>query len=109
MSTNQYQNIRTIVKGLYDLQHLRIEVGNRMVAQFRAKLGCVPSVKAEETLGEDELELLKTLKVDFKKITDGIKKELPAKKDFKANGLISDYTELCLIKLSPGFGFARAA
>jgi hypothetical protein len=37
------KELRSVVNGIYDIQLLRIGIGNRIVASFRAKLGIKPS------------------------------------------------------------------
>lgn len=88
-------NIRTMVRGAYDIQKLRIQMGNRIVGNFKAKLGQEPGA-SEDDLGDDETNILKTLRERFKKITDGIK-TFPRQASFKGDELINDFTELCLI------------
>lgn len=88
-------NIKTMVRGAYDLQKLRIQMGNRIVQNFKAKLGQEPS-EPEKDLGAEEVKLLKTLRAEYKKITDGVK-TFPRQSTFKGNEVISDYTELCLL------------
>ncbi len=90
------ENVRMIVRGGYDLQQLRIQMGNRIVAQFKAKLGQRPSKTEEEDLDEDAKTMLADLRADFKKLMDGVKKVRLAV--FKATPLISNYTEFCLLQ-----------
>lgn len=91
--------IRPIVRGAYDLQKLRIQMGNRLVANFKHKLGQLPSQSEEEALEGKELEVLQILRLSYKRITDGVvekrRKLLP--KEFEPDGLISNYTELSLV------------
>lgn len=87
--------IRTMVRGAYDIQKLRIQCGNRIVGNFKAKLGQEPS-KPETELGAEETKLLKRLREHYKKITDGVK-VFPRQSSFKGDEVISDYTELCLL------------
>lgn len=87
--------IKTMVRGAYDVQQLRIQMGNRIVANFKAKLGQEPS-KPEDELGAEELKILSNLRTHYKKITDGVK-TFPRQAHFKGDEVISDYTELCLI------------
>lgn len=89
-------NLRAIVRGAYDLQKLRIEMGNRIVANFKAKLGQKPSTTEEDSLGDDAKHLLAVLRMSYKKLTDGVK-VFPRRTGFTGDELISDYTELCLI------------
>ena len=89
------ETIRPLVRGFYDLQKLRIHTGNRLCAQFRAKLGLQSSEKEEED--EKAEEVLDIIRASYKKLTDGVKKELPNMKSFVGDEVISDYTELCLV------------
>lgn len=88
-------NIKTMVRGAYDIQQLRIQMGNRIVGNFKAKLGQEPG-KSEEELDTEGVKILKNLREHFKKITDGVK-TFPRQAKFKGDEVISDYTELCLI------------
>ena len=87
-------NLKTMVRGAYDLQKIRIQVGNRLTANFRAKLGLQPSDKESE-LEEKEQHILDMLRARYKLLTDGVA-TFPRKTTFKGDGVISDYTDLCL-------------
>jgi hypothetical protein len=89
--------LRTSTRSLYDLQALRIAMGNRIVGNFKAKLGLAPS-KKENTLDSQGKKLLENLRAAYKKITDGVKL-IPTKKTFKpdGDGVISNYGEFCLV------------
>ena len=88
-------NIKTMVRGAYDIQKLRIQTGNRIVANFKAKLGQEPGTPEKELDAEGK-KILKNLREHYKKITDGVK-TFPRQASFKGDEVISDYTELCLI------------
>ena len=88
-------DLRTLVRGIYNIQKLRIQMGNRLVGNFKVKLGQAPS-EPESTLDKKGETLLKQLRRDYKKITDGIQ-ALPTFKKFKSHGVIDTYTELCLV------------
>ena len=88
-------DLRTLVRGIYNIQKLRIQMGNRLVGNFKVKLGQAPS-EPESTLDKKGEALLKQLRADYKKITDGIQ-ALPTFKKFKSQGVIDTYTELCLV------------
>ena len=77
---NNKQLLRTMVRSAYDLQKLRIEMGNRLVAQFKSKLGGQPSKKESDTIDEEGQDLLNELKAHFRKLTEGVAKELPTKR-----------------------------
>lgn len=88
------ENLKILVRGAYDIQKLRIQMGNRICANFKGKLGQEPSNK-EETLDPEELNVLKELRKGYTRITDGIVR-LPTAAKFVGNEIISSYTELCL-------------
>ena len=88
-------DLRTLVRGIYNIQKLRIQMGNRLVGNFKVKLGQAPR-EPESTLDKKGETLLKQLRADYKKITDGIQ-ALPTFKKFKSHGVIDTYTELCLV------------
>ena len=89
------EQLRTMVRGAYDIQKLRIQMGNRIVGNFKAKLGQAPS-QPEEELDKEGKKILADLRIHFKKITDGVK-VFPRQKTFKGDEVISSYTELCLL------------
>lgn len=86
--------LRTIVRGAYDVQKMRIQMGNRIVANFKAKLGQKPGEK-EETIESEGKELLADLRQRYARLTDGVARV--KLKDFEGDELISSYTELCLL------------
>ena len=88
-------NIRTLVRGIYNIQKLRVQMGNRLVGNFKVKLGQAPS-EPEGSLDKQDEAFLARLRKDFLKITDGVL-TLPTRKKFKSEGVIDDYTELCLV------------
>lgn len=87
-------NLKTIVRGAYDIQKLRIQMGNRIVGNFKNKLGQAPS-ESEDTLDAEGKQILKDLRLRYKKITDGVKQV--RQKDFKGDEVISTYTEFVLL------------
>jgi hypothetical protein len=88
--------IRTLVRGAYDLQKLRISTGNRVVGNFRAKLGQSPGTKASDSLSEEAKQILVDLKRRHRRITDAL---IAADHDgpFVGDELISTYTEFALV------------
>jgi len=88
-------NLKTIVRGAYDIQKNRIQTGNRLVSNFKAKLGQAPSEK-ENTIDKDGQKLLENLRRSHKLLTDGVA-SFPRQSTFKGDEVISDYTELCLV------------
>ena len=89
------QKLRTMVRGAYDLQKLRIQMGNRIAGNFKTKLGQVPGRKEDE-IEVDAKIVLANLRQRYKRITDGFVK-LPTYKTFKGDEVIDSYTEFCLV------------
>lgn len=88
-------NLKATVRGYYDTQLLRIQIGGRIVANFKAALGQEPGEK-EDQLDDKEIDVLKQLRGEYKKITDGVAR-FPARSRFKGTRLISKYTELVMV------------
>jgi hypothetical protein len=86
------QKIRNLVRGAYDLQELRIETGNRLIANFRTKLGIEP----DEEAGADADELMEALETEHTRLTDGVA-QITARYSFDFDGIISDYVELRMV------------
>lgn len=95
-------NLKVMVRGAYDVQKLRIQMGNRIVANFKAKMGLAPGT-SEDELDVESKEMLKDLRYRYTKITDGVAAVLkgarmfPRRSEFKGDKVISTYTELCLL------------
>ena len=88
-------NLKTIVRGAYDIQKNRIQTGNRLVGNFKAKLGQAPSEK-EDTIDKDGQQVLLNLRRSHKLLTEGVA-SFPRQATCKGDEVISDYTELCLV------------
>lgn len=96
--------IRAIVRGTYNLQKLRIQMGNRIVANFKDKLGFKSDGMTEEQLDKQAKKILDLLRLDYVRITDGIVLEgeeliahkMPTEKKFKPGKIIDNYSELVL-------------
>lgn len=88
-------NLRTIVRGAYDIQKNRIQTGNRIVGNFKAKLGQEPGNK-EDTIDKDGQQILANLRRSHKLLTEGVA-TFPRQATFKGDEVISNYTELCLV------------
>lgn len=83
------QTLKAMVRGGYDIQKLRIEAGNRLVANFRTRLGIEPGKKVEN-------KIIREIERRFILITDGVI-EFSRSRKFKFDGVISDYTDLSLV------------
>ena len=66
---DQKIKIRNLIKGVYDIQKLRIATGNRIVQSFNIQMGQAPSTKQDDM--EDEAQsMIKKLRAEYKRITD---------------------------------------
>jgi len=88
--------LRTLVRGTYDLQKLRIQIGNRVVGQFKSKVLGQVAGKSEDELEDDATFILKDLRQRYRKLMDGLK-TFPTPKKFRGDEVISSYTELALL------------
>lgn len=97
MSTTQEatQGLRAMVRGTYNLQKLRIQMGNRIVGNFKVKLGQEPG-KPEADLSPEDQKLLEDLRSRYRKLTDGVV-SFPRAAHFLGDGVITTWTELCLL------------
>ena len=93
--------MRAMVRGAYDLQKLRIQSGLRVVAAFKTKIGQMPG-RSEDELEEVAVAILKELREEYDRITDGLTIEGKSRKvklsDFQGYRLITDSTELALVR-----------
>lgn len=90
------KTIKPLVRGAYDLQKLRIQTGLRLVATFKAKLGQAPGEKEDE-LDVEGKRLLKDLRAEYSRITDGITTSRISRLEFETDGLIDSVSEVALL------------
>jgi hypothetical protein len=68
-------HIRGMVRSFYDTQKLRIQTGNRLVANVRVRLGQEPGKKTEESMSEEGQDFLKVLMLAYRRMADGLAKK----------------------------------
>ena len=90
-------NLKSLVQGIYDLQKLRIQTGNRIVANYKIKLGQDPSNK-EDTIDKEAAQYLESVRQHFRLLTEGLL-TIPTPSSFKPDGVIDNYTEMNLIAM----------
>lgn len=99
--------IGTMVRGIYDLQKLRIQFGNRMVGNFKNKFKESIEEKNDKDYSEEELEFMTAnmtamIRKDYKRIADAVadgnSEKIISLKKFKPQGLITDYNEYILVR-----------
>ena len=88
--------LKAAVQGVYDTQKDRIAAGNRLVANFKIKLGVDPSVKEEENSKEIN-DTLDRLRLHYEKITEGVVK-ISKRVKLEKDGIISNHAELLMVK-----------
>jgi len=91
------ENLRALVRGTYDIQSLRIAVGNRLAMNFRAKVGQQPNQTQEEMTDAEAKSILDEITKEFEQVTDAMIKK-SGTTPFKGMRLISSMTELTLIR-----------
>lgn len=69
----QFSQLRTYVRTAYDLQRVRIMMGNRIVAAFKNRLGQLPGL-SEEDLKDPAKVLLAKLRESHRRLADAISK-----------------------------------
>ena len=65
------EQIRTLVSGIYDLQKLRISMGNRLVQSFYQQLGIKPS-DSPDNADKEEKKMIDKLKSEYNRISDAM-------------------------------------
>ena len=93
----QVRTLKMLQRGSYDIQKERINIGLRIVANWKAKHGQVASA-AEREMDSEGKKILKTLRKSYKRLTDGLTKH-PSAKKFQGHGIISELVELRIIGL----------
>jgi len=88
-------NLRALLRGTYDLQQLRIQLGNRIVGNFKVKLGQAPGTR-EDVLDKETTKILQQIRADYARITDGVLTP-PKKTRFTGTGIITSFTEFSLV------------
>ena len=90
-----FEQLRMATRGVYAIQKLRIQAGNRVVANFRIKLGQEPGHGTDE-MDDEAKKILRDYKQAFSRITDSVV-SLPTPRQFKPTGCIDSYTEMSLV------------
>jgi hypothetical protein len=88
-------NIRAAVRGVYDIQKLRIQMGNRICMNFKTKLGQDAGQKEEDMEAAAQF-ILEQVRASYDKITDGATRMLRTRQ-FQGDGVIDTWTEFCLV------------
>lgn len=88
--------IRLFVRSLYRVQKIRIQIGNQICGHFNTKINTLSLATEEEP---KEQKILKQLRLEHKKITEGIL-AMPRSSNLKqATGIMSDEAEFAMVDL----------
>lgn len=91
-------HIRTYVRSCYSLQHMRIAMGNRLVASFRTKLGIKPG-ESEKDISKQAKTIMGEIRKAYTNFAEGIMAFPKSSKHFIANGILTEFAELGLTEL----------
>lgn len=90
--------LKTLTRGGYDLQKLRVVMAQRIVANYKSRLGIKQETKETESgLSKEDLKILENLRKDYQTMIKGVM-QAPAKKHFVPTLLIAEYAEFVLIQ-----------
>lgn len=88
--------IRSVVKGAYDLQKIRIQTGLRIVANYKSRIGQAPG-QLESEISKDAQDLLAKMRAEYDLITDAIAEKRSPHKGFVGRELIDAYAEYVMV------------
>lgn len=91
------ESIRVFVRGAYDIQKLRIMSGNRIVAQFKARMGQSPG-ESEDVLPDEATKILANLREAYQRIADAGGTLTKIAKTGTGDAIIADLTEFALVQ-----------
>lgn len=102
-STNR-ESLRAMVRSHYMIQKLRIQNGNRLVANYYTRMGKAPSDKIAE-MDKEDLAILDQILVEYTRLADAIisSKGRRMLKKFTASPLIPSLAEFQLIETYSSF------
>lgn len=97
--------LRALVRGAYDLQALRIMMGNRLYANFRARLNLDDKTTDDDEGGTEESRqrqakiIIEALKNEYALLTEGVarNRRLPNPEVFTGAAVIHTFAELVLV------------
>ena len=99
MRSKKIELITSVVRGVYDLQMLRMQMGARLAANFGAKLKEHGLIKDDTDLEEEQEKILDRVREDYRLLTSGIARNrtLPEREGFVGTPLISNFSELTIV------------
>lgn len=91
---------KSLIRSLYDIQHQRVQTGNRICAEIKARLGIKPSQK-EDNADAEAQNYLNAARQEYKRITDAFildKAHKYLKVDFEGCQIITDAAMLLFVE-----------
>jgi len=88
--------IRSTLRGMYDMQKLRIQAGNRIIANFRSKLG-IEAGESDIESDKAAQDLLAALREEYQLLTDGVSR-ITRRINLEDGKYIDTHTEIRLIQ-----------
>lgn len=91
---------KSLIRSLYDLQSMRIQIGNRIVAEIKVRLGQIPGT-TEESLTPEGKQYIKEVRAEFKRIADAFvlhKASDYVKVDYESYHIITDMVMLIFVQ-----------
>lgn len=91
--------LKTLVQGAYDMQKLRISIGNRICQQYRHRMGIVES-QDEQKMASENKKILEDIRKEYKLLADGLIDNddiININAILSTNKCISNFSELQLI------------
>jgi transposase IS116/IS110/IS902 family protein len=88
--------LKALVQGAYDIQKLRIGMGNRIAQAYYQAHGVDPGEKPEDALAEDDSKIVARIKKEYRSIATGIVR-LRDKQNFAPSKYLPEYVvvQLC--------------
>lgn len=93
---------KSLIRSLYDIQKIRIETGNRIVAEIKARMGQRPGEKESTIEDKEAANYLTEARLEYKRITDAFVLNRAAdffKVKYEEYHIIADPVMLLFIKL----------
>lgn len=91
---------KSLVRSLYDIQHQRIQTGNRICAEIKARLGITPSTKEDDAEATAQY-YLDAARVEYNRLTDAFifdKAHKYLKADYKGCQIITDAAMMIFVE-----------
>jgi hypothetical protein len=93
--------MKALVQGAYDIQKLRVQMGNRICQCWYQSHGVDPGTKPDDALDAEKQKLLKRIKDEYHGLASGIRR-LRDKEKFQASEYLPEYVVVQLCAMHDG-------